>query len=106
MFKKPENWGKLPPEERRTIRLDYWESGEWIDFKGTEAAQQYKTKVRILRDAVELKKGSRVPVVPTIGGYLLKRAGLSGTPFMAMNPYQSQSLIFTMSSILTRPYCR
>jgi hypothetical protein len=78
MFIKPENWGKLSPEEKRRIRLDYWESGEWINFKSHEAGQSYKTKVRLLRDAVEMKKGARVPVVPTIGGHLLKRAGLSG----------------------------
>jgi len=78
MFKKPENWGKLSPEERRTIRLDYWESGEWINFNNPEAAEEYKTKVRLLRDAVAMRRGSRVPVTPTIGGYLLKRAGLSG----------------------------
>jgi uroporphyrinogen-III decarboxylase len=78
MFKKPEYWGKLGPEERRKIRLDYWESGEWIAFDTHEAAEGYKIKVRLLRDAVEMKKGDRVPVVPTIGGHLLKRAGLSG----------------------------
>ncbi|MBN1627580.1 MAG: hypothetical protein JW944_13735 [Deltaproteobacteria bacterium] len=78
MFAKPENWGKLTPEERRTVRLDYWESGEWIEFEGPEKAEKYKKKVRLLRDAVEMKKGERVPVVPTIGGHLLKRAGLSG----------------------------
>lgn len=78
MFIKPENWDKLTPEERRDIRLDYWESGEWIDFDGSKAAEEYKYKVRLLRDAVEMKKGARAPVVPTIAGYLLKRAGLSG----------------------------
>ena len=78
MFKKPENWEKLSPEKRRQIRLDYWQSGEWINFNSPEAAHEYKTKVGLLRDAVEMKKGKRVPVVPTIGGYLLKRAGLTG----------------------------
>lgn len=78
MFEKSENWDKMTPEERRSIRLDYWESGEWIEFESPEAAEEYKKKVRLLRDAVEMKKGERAPVVPTIAGFLLKRAGLTG----------------------------
>jgi hypothetical protein len=78
MFIKPEGWGSLTYEEKRRIRLDYWESGEGINFAGPGAAAEYKKKVRVLRDAVEMKGSSRVPTVPKIGGYLLKRAGLSG----------------------------
>jgi uroporphyrinogen-III decarboxylase len=78
MFKKPDNWGPLGAEERRKVRLDYWESGEWIEFDNREAAEEYRKKVKLLRDAVEMKRGSRVPAVPTIGGYILKRTGVSG----------------------------
>lgn len=89
MFKKPEDWEKLTQEERRRIRLDYWESGEWIKFNNPDAAQKYNTKVRLLRDAVEMKRGSGVPVSPTIAGYLFKRAGLSGRD--ALYNYESIS---------------
>lgn len=78
MFVKPENWSELEPEQKRNLRFDYWESGEWINFDGPDAATEYKRKVKVLRDAVEMKGNTRVPVVPMIGGYLLKRAGVSG----------------------------
>jgi len=78
MFIKPENWNKLTQEERRKLRLDYWEGGEWITFFDANAESEYKKKVKVLRDAVEMKGCSRIPTVPMMGGYLFKRAGLSG----------------------------
>jgi len=89
MFIKPENWEKLSPEERRELRLDYWEGGSWINFKGPDAESEYRKKVKVLRDAVEMKGSSRVPTVPMMGGYLFKRAGLSGRE--ALYNYESMS---------------
>lgn len=78
MFTKPDNWDKLGPDQRKTVRLDYWESAVDISFDGPGEAQAYRQRVKILRDAVELNRGSRVPAIPIIGRYVTQRAGLDG----------------------------
>ena len=78
MFTKPDNWNELNPDEKKTARLDYWENTAEIAFDGPEEEQAYKHRLRRLRDAVELNKGSRPPSIPIIGRYIIQRAGITG----------------------------
>lgn len=81
MIPKPDNWNELTPEEKRTMRLDAWVSGEGIQFDSPEAEAKYKELATLFRDAVELKKApARTPASAHAGGYALKRAGI---PFKA-----------------------
>lgn len=77
MHGKPENWNKLTPVEKRTLRLDAWVRGDGIQFDSPEAEAKYKTRATLFRDAVELKKTpARVPISGLGGGYVLRRAGI------------------------------
>ena len=78
MFIKPDNWNELNPDEKKTLRLDYWEAAADVAFDGPEEEQAYKNRLKILRDAVELNKGSRVPSIPVIGRYVIHRSGITG----------------------------
>ena len=83
MIPKPDNWNELTPEEKRTMRLDAWASGEGIQFDNPEAEAKYKKLVTLFRDAIELKKPpERVPVSAHGGGYALKRAGVLNKALM------------------------
>ena len=77
-FSRPENWSKLTADGRIKCRLDRWEQGVDIAFKSPEAKVAYQQRVRVLRDAIELKNPQkRVPAIPIIGMHLTKRAGLT-----------------------------
>ena len=78
MFIKPDDWDTLDPDQRRTVRLDYWESAAGIHFDSPAEEQDYRNRLRVLRDAVELKDNSRVPAIPIIGRYITQRAGITG----------------------------
>jgi hypothetical protein len=78
VFTKPDNWDELSPDQRRTLRLDYWENAAEVSFDGPGEEQAYRDRIKVLRDAVELKKNPRVPAIPIIGRYITQRAGLSG----------------------------
>lgn len=77
MFGKPDNWSKLTPEERRNTRLDAWVRGEGIIFDSPEAEAKYKERATLFRDALELRKPARVPVIPIAGAFALRRKGIN-----------------------------
>lgn len=77
MFVKPGNWDELTSEEKRKRRLDHWVNVEGIKFESPEAETTYKARIARLRATVEVKVPDRVPSTPSVGGYALKRAGLS-----------------------------
>ena len=80
MFIKPDNWGSLTPEEKRTLRLDHWEKSEWLQFASPEAEAQYRERIHRLRNNLELKgdQNDRLIANASVGNYVLRRAGLSG----------------------------
>jgi hypothetical protein len=68
MSKRPENWGQLTPQQKRTQRLKWWaDSAKAIKFDSPEAAERYKTKLRRLIDVFMVKEPDRVPVTVTAG---------------------------------------
>jgi uroporphyrinogen-III decarboxylase len=77
MLIKPDNWDELPFEEKRKIRLDYWQSADGITFENSEAEAKFKERTGLFRAAYEMRKGSRVPSSPMVGSYLYKRLGLT-----------------------------
>ena len=63
-----ENWHELTADERFAARMDAWQSPD-VDWGSDEARANYLERTQILRDAIELKRPKRVPVVPWIGLY-------------------------------------
>ena len=77
MGEKPENWNEMTPEEKRTLRLDAWVRGDGIRFESDKAAEKYKERASLFRDAVELKKPpARVPIAGLGGAFALRRVGI------------------------------
>jgi len=76
-FVHPENWSKLTVDERIKYRLDNWENPPHKIFASPQHKTAYQERVRVLRDAIEVRKQKRVPAVPITGMYLTARAGLT-----------------------------
>ena len=76
-FVRPDNWIKLNPDERIKYRLDGWENPPHRIFASPEHKAAYQQRVRVLRDAIEVRKQTRVPSIPIVGMHLTKRAGLT-----------------------------
>ncbi|MBN2040116.1 MAG: hypothetical protein JW864_08755 [Spirochaetes bacterium] len=78
MSGKPDNWKKLTPEEKRSVRLDAWARGDGIKFDSPEAEAKYKERANLFRDALELKKNPvRIPVNALAGAFALRRKGIN-----------------------------
>lgn len=80
------NWAKLTPAEKLEARFSAWLSPEGMQFAGPEAESDYKTRVQMIKDTVQVKKPVRVPVCPTVGFYPFAYAGV--TPEEAMYDYE------------------
>ena len=78
MFEKPENWGNLGIDERIRLRLKHVEAASGVDFSTPKAASAWRRRIRILHNAIQCTGASRVPAIPVIGSYLVKRAGFTG----------------------------
>lgn len=78
MFVKPANWNKLKPEEKKKLRMDYWESAEGVEFVSPEAERAYRERAKRLRACYDLSYPDRP--VADVGGaeYAMRRAGLNG----------------------------
>jgi len=77
MFIKSDNWNELGPDEKIQVRLDHWEDPDGVVFESPEAEAKYKERIKLFRDAYEMKNTSRVPCIPGVGDYVLRRAGIS-----------------------------
>lgn len=71
----PENLNELSREERQEARLNSWVSAE-IEFASSEAEQGYRQRAQMIKDAIQLKKPERVPIVPWWGVYPLHYSGI------------------------------
>lgn len=76
MFDKPENWSELTPQERQEARLNSWVSAE-IEFTSTEAEEGYRQRARMIKDAIQLKRPERVPILPWISTYPAQYGGIT-----------------------------
>jgi uroporphyrinogen-III decarboxylase len=78
-------WSKLSPTDKLETRFDSWSKPSGMEFASQEAEQAYKDRVQMIKDAVQLRKPSRVPVCPNTGFYPFAYAGI--TPEEAMYDY-------------------
>jgi uroporphyrinogen-III decarboxylase len=76
-------------KERRERRFERWLSAPGVEFISESARKQYKERVRLLIDAISLKKPERVPVSATVGFYVGKHSGL--TKKEAMYDYEKSA---------------
>jgi hypothetical protein len=58
-----EDWKDLDARQRYEARMDAW-ANPAVEFESDAVKQQYQDRVKLLRDAVELKKPARVPIAP------------------------------------------
>jgi Uroporphyrinogen decarboxylase (URO-D) len=73
-----EGWDKLTPDERYEARMKAWFATEAdIPFVSSAVREQWRERLQMLRDAIELKKPKRVPVMPMGGFFAAQYSGLS-----------------------------
>ena len=77
MRQKPGNWQQLIPEQKRSIRMEAWASGEAISFENPAAKSKYQERAALFKDAIELETApARVPVVGIPAAFALRRVGI------------------------------
>ncbi len=76
-----ENWTDLTPEEKLETRFDIWMNPEGVEFT-PEAEKSFKERTQIIKDAVQLKKPSRIPICPMMGFYPFPYAGFTAQDAM------------------------
>lgn len=63
----------LDADRKRQENLESWASGKDITFVGPEAEARYRDRVRLIIDAIQMKKiPRRVPVCPVAGYFALE----------------------------------
>ncbi|MFO7698732.1 MAG: uroporphyrinogen decarboxylase family protein, partial [Anaerolineae bacterium] len=72
-----ERWKEMTPEERLRERLDGYVSMPGFDFASPETEAAYRERATIIRDAIEMKVPSRVPVFPSEGLFPAFYSGMS-----------------------------
>ncbi|MEJ2597951.1 MAG: uroporphyrinogen decarboxylase family protein [Anaerolineales bacterium] len=83
----------LSPAEKFEAHYAEWISPEGIQFATPEAEQAYKERTQIVKDVVQLKKPTRVPICPNIGFYPFAYAGVTSEQAM----YDTERLSFALS---------
>lgn len=81
MMMLTENWDKLSAEEKYQERMKAWMSPN-IEFASPEAAQAFKQRTQMVKDAIELKKPERVPICLNVGFYPGTYAGVTAQELM------------------------
>ena len=69
-----EDWNDLTPDQRLEVRLDAWQNAP-IEFTTQEAGEAYRERVQMYRDALALRKPSRVPIAPWVSLLPLRMLG-------------------------------
>jgi len=72
-----DGWDGLGWEERRQRRFARWLDAAAVEFATDDAARLYRERVQMVIDAICLRKPVRVPVVPSVGLYAGRYAGLT-----------------------------
>jgi hypothetical protein len=80
-----ENWQKMNADEKMESRFNAWYAAEAVEFANPEAKQAYQERVQMVKDVIQLKKPTRIPVAPNTGFYPFAYAGV--TPEEAMYDY-------------------
>jgi len=81
MMKLTENWDKLSPQEKYEERFRILMNPN-IEFATPEAEQNYKQRVQMIKDAIELKKPLRVPIHLVVGIFPATHAGFIAQDMM------------------------
>lgn len=76
-----ENWTSLTPAEKCETRFKVWMNPEGVEF-APGAAEKFKERTQIIKDAVELKKPARVPICPMIGFFPVFHGGITAEEAM------------------------
>jgi hypothetical protein len=76
MFTAPENWDKLTPKEKMDARFNSWKSLE-VEFASPGVAQAYQQRIQLIKDATDMKKPERVPIIPWWGVYPAEYGGIT-----------------------------
>ena len=82
MFVKPANWNKLKPEEKKKIRMDYWEKAEGVEFVSPEAEKAYRERAHRLRQCYDLSYPDRPVADVGAAEYAMRRCGLDGVDML------------------------
>ena len=77
-----DGWDELDWKERRERRFQRWLSARSVDFADDSTRRDYEERVRLLIDAITLKKPARVPVSTAVGFYAGKYSGLTAKESM------------------------
>ena len=77
-----EGWDELDWRERRDRRFQRWLDAPGTEFVSDSARLDYRERVRLLIDAITLKKPARVPVAAWSGFYIGKHSGLTAREAM------------------------
>ncbi len=65
-------------DEKQEARFETWLSGEGISFASPEAKEDYKARVTLIKDAIQLKRTpARIPICPSAGFFPIQYAGVS-----------------------------
>jgi len=70
-------WAGLSPEAKLEKMLESWLKPQGIDFISLEAEKAYHERVTRIKDAMQLRVPDRVPVIPYIGNFPARYAGMT-----------------------------
>jgi hypothetical protein len=89
-------------DENQEDRFETWLAGEGIPFVSPEAEADYKARVTLLKDAIQLKKApQRIPICPSAGFFPIQYAGFS--MYDAMYDDDALAQTWEMKRILMDP---
>ncbi len=77
-----EQFNKLSPDEKRTVRFDAWLAAENIEFVDRQAEVRYRQRVQRFIDVIELRKPDKVPVSLSTGFFPAYYAGITAEEAM------------------------
>jgi uroporphyrinogen-III decarboxylase len=83
-----ERWIEIAPDadEKQEVQFDIWLSGKDISFSTSKAETDYRDRVTLLKDAIQMRKPpQRVPICPSAGFFPIEYAGF--TMYDAMYDY-------------------
>jgi len=65
-------------DQKQEKQFDVWHSAKSISFNDAEAGAAYRSRVTLIKDAIQLKKTpASIPICPSVGFFPVKYAGIS-----------------------------